>query len=112
MFNRCLKPSKQELRKLYKNIDYCSITDFPKSKYKIPGNFIEDFVKSFNLKLTVESMEFSLDDVYLSFKGGPQGKATLTALNNFYNFSYGVLQRLILLTSEAGIKFLTSSYKH
>jgi len=111
MFNRCFKPTKTEMKKLYKNIDYHSITDLPISEYTIPSNFIENFVQSFKLNLSSESMEFSMSDIYLSFKGGPQGKATLSALNNFYNFSYNILQRLILLTSEAGVKYLLSSYK-
>jgi hypothetical protein len=57
-------------------------------------------------------MKFSLKDIYLSQKGGPQGKASNTALENLINYNYISLQRLFNLCSEEGVDFICKTYSY
>jgi hypothetical protein len=52
---------------------------------------------------------FSNKDIYLSAKGGPQGKATLTALNNLLLYDYKLINHLKNLTDENGYLYLLQS---
>jgi hypothetical protein len=112
LFNRSIDLSKYEYKKKMKNLDYSTITDPQRTKYTIPTGFIKEFVKINKLQISDKAMEFSLADIYLSVKGGPQGKASLTALNNFHNFGYDTLDRLFKLTTTVGIEYLSKSYSY
>jgi hypothetical protein len=57
-------------------------------------------------------MRFSLKDIYLSQKGGPQGKASNTALVNFCNYNYMSLQRLFNVLSEEGIDYISKTFSY
>jgi hypothetical protein len=112
IFNRSLDLNKYEIKKKIKNISYSDITDPQKGKYTIPTGFIKDFVKTNNLYISEDKMKFSLSDIYLSTKGGPQGKASLSALSNFHTFGYDTLQRLMNLTTLEGIEYLSKSFSY
>jgi hypothetical protein len=112
IFNRSLDLNKYEMKKKMRNIDYSSITLPQRSNYTIPTGFIKEFVKTFSLTLSEESMKFTLKDVYISVKGGPQGKASNTALCNFNNYNYQLLQNLYNLTSLEGIDYLNKSFTY
>nr|QIQ28428.1 putative RNA-dependent RNA polymerase [Fusarium sacchari mitovirus 1] len=112
IFNRSLDLNKYEVKKKKKNLDYSSIIDEQKMNYTIPTGFIKSFVKKFNLKIKESDMEFTLKDVYLSVKGGPQGKASNTALNNFGNYNYQQLDNLFKLMSPSGVEFIVKSFNY
>jgi len=52
---------------------------------------------------------FSEKDIYLSSKGGPQGKATLTALNNLLLYDYNLIKHISNITDESGYLYLLQS---
>jgi hypothetical protein len=68
---------------------------------------LNKFVKEFNLKLPFPT--FSKEDIYLSSKGGPQGKATLTALNNLLLYDYNLINHIKNITDENGYLYLLQS---
>jgi hypothetical protein len=112
IFNRSLNLNKYEVKKKLRKLDYSSIESPSSCNYTIPTGFIKQFVDNFNLKLSDESMVFTLKDIFLSVKGGPQGKASNTALENFSNFTYYNLQRLYNLTSPEGVEYITKSFTY
>lgn len=112
IFNRSLDLNKYEVKRKLKNLDYSSITSKQKSKYTIPTGFIKEFVSNYNLKINPDNMEFSLKDIYLSQKGGPQGKASNSALINFSNYSYYSLQRLFNVLSPDGVDYICRSFSY
>lgn len=77
--------------------------------YTIPGGFINKFVKHWNFSR--ELPKFDNRQIYLSNKGGPQGKASLSALQNMNNYSYNDLALLFKLTDQAGIDYISNQYK-
>jgi hypothetical protein len=107
-FSRSWILSKQEWDKVEPN--FASITDLPKSKYVIPGGFINKFVKKFSLKRNPPA--FSKDILYLSTKAGPDGPATLTAYHNLLQYSYEEMQSIFNITDEQGSDFFSKSYSH
>jgi hypothetical protein len=90
--------------------DFSSITDPPKGEYKIPGGFINKFVKKHSLKRNPPV--FSKDILYLSTKAGPDGPSTLTAYHNLLQYSYEEMQNIFNITDEAGADFFSKSYKY
>jgi len=93
VFNRSLDLPKQELSK-HEEIDTKSITDKSTCKFIIPIGYIRKFVKKNNLKITQEELRFTPRDFYLSVKGGPQGKASLSAHKNLMVMDTKYIQRL------------------
>jgi hypothetical protein len=112
IFNRSLDLNKYEVKKKMKNLDYSTITQPQKSKYIIPTGYIKEFVNKYKLKIDKTSMAFKLEDIYLSNKGGPQGKASNTALSNFNNYSYFALQRLYNITSPEFHDYINRAYTY
>jgi hypothetical protein len=112
IFNRSLDLNKYEMKKKMKNLDYSSITSEQKRNYTIPSGFIKKFVENYNLQISEESMKFSLKDIYLSQKGGPQGKASNTALVNFCNYNYMSLQRLFNVLSPEGVDYISKTFSY
>jgi hypothetical protein len=112
IFNRSLDLNKYEMKKKMRNLDYSSITSEQKRNYIIPSGFIKEFVNKNNLQISEESMKFTLKDIYLSQKGGPQGKASNTALNNFCNYNYLSLQRLFNVLSPEGVDFISKAFSY
>jgi hypothetical protein len=104
-FSRAFQLSDKEWKKV--TPDYNSIVDFPKGNFCIPSGVINKFVKEFNLKLPMPT--FSEKDIYLSSKGGPQGKATLTALNNLLLYDYNLIKHISNITDESGYLYLLQS---
>nr|UYL95350.1 MAG: RNA-dependent RNA polymerase [Baoshan Mitov tick virus 1] len=94
MFNRSIDLPNKERVKNHMKTNYKTITDGPRSKYTIPTGFIKKFVKDFNLKLSEEELTLNPTDFYLSNKGGPQGKATLTAHRSWLTFDDKFIERL------------------
>jgi len=71
--SRAIRPSsKEEIP-----VDYSSITNKSTLSKGIPIDFIEKFVKDFNLKL--DKPIYDLSDIFLSNKRGPNGHATFSA---------------------------------
>jgi hypothetical protein len=87
--------------------NYNSIVDQPKGNFIVPSGVINRFISEFNLKAPFPS--FSDKDVYLSSKGGPQGKATLTALNNLLLYDYNLIKDIKNITDESGYLYLLQS---
>nr|WNK16433.1 MAG: RNA-dependent RNA polymerase [Fusarium oxysporum f. sp. cubense mitovirus 2] len=112
IFNRSLDLNKYEVKKKMRNLDYSSITSKQKCNYTIPTGFIKEFVKINNLYIDLDKMKFDLKDIYLSQKGGPQGKASNSALVNFANYSYYSLQRLFNVLSPEGIDYISKSFTY
>jgi hypothetical protein len=104
-FSRAFTLSNREWSKV--KPDYNSIIDLPKGNLCIPSGVINKFVNNFNLKLPMPT--FSKKDIYLSAKGGPQGKATLTSLNNLLLYDYNLINHLKNLTDEEGYLYLLQS---
>jgi hypothetical protein len=104
-FSRAFSLSEKEWKKI--KPDYNSIVDKPKGNLIIPSGILNKFVKEFNLKLPFPS--FSKEDIYLSSKGGPQGKATLTALNNLLLYDYNLINHIKNITDESGYLYLLQS---
>jgi len=67
--------------------DYSSITNPSTVVYKnpIPQEFLELFVKDFNLYITIK--KFSVKSFYFTNKAGPMGKALTSALCHFPNIT-------------------------
>jgi len=58
-------------------LDFKSITDPPKKSFKtIPGKFISEFNKEFNLKLVPHT--FTIGDFFINLKMGPHGPSILS----------------------------------
>jgi hypothetical protein len=95
-----------------RNLDYSSITSKQRMNYTIPTGYIKEFVKKNNLYISKDKLQFSLSDIYVSQKGGPQGKASNSALVNFNNYNYYSLQRLFNVLSESGIDFISKSFSY
>ncbi|AHI43534.1 RNA-dependent RNA polymerase [Fusarium circinatum mitovirus 2-1] len=112
IFNRSLDLNKYEVKKKMKNLDYSSITSKQRMNYTIPTGFIKEFVKKNNLYISKDKMDFTMSDIYVSQKGGPQGKASNSALTNFNNYNYYSLQRLFNVLSQSGIDFICKSYSY
>jgi hypothetical protein len=53
---------------------------------------------------------FSKDSVYLSCKAGPQGPATMTALDNLILYNYPEMQNIMNITDKEGQDFFCQSY--
>lgn len=81
--SRTLVPRKEEVLVP----DYTTITDPGCSeRYTIPRGVIRDFVKLY--KLSATKPKFQPTDVFLSVKGSPSGKATLTAPLSILTLKY------------------------
>nr|BCP96874.1 RNA dependent RNA polymerase [Fusarium sambucinum mitovirus 3] len=104
-FSRAFQLSEKEWKKV--KPDYNSIVDKPKGNLCIPSGVINKFVKEFNLKLPMPT--FSKKDLYLSSKGGPQGKATLTALNNLMLYDNSLINDIKNITDKDGYEYLIQS---
>jgi len=76
--SRAMIADTKTIKKLELDPNFDSITERCNSTKIIPTGFIKEFVKKFNLKDS--KPEFSMKDVYLSNKSGPNGKSTLTAM--------------------------------
>jgi len=111
VFNRSIDLPKEELAK-HKDICTKSITDKSTCKITIPIGFIRKFVKQNKLRIEAKELEFSSKDFYLSVKGGPQGKASLSAHRNLMVMDINYIQRLKDLTvGEWGVKWFEKSLK-
>jgi len=107
--SRTLKPNNKE-RKLLKP-DYESITRPGKITKIIPTGFIKEFVTRYNLKC--DHPEFDeKNNIYLSNKAGPHGKATLTALNTLMLYSYPLMQAIFNITCDKGSEYFCKSYSY
>jgi len=104
--SRSLKVSGKNKSKL--KPDYESITRPGKINKIIPTGFIKEFVERYNLKCN--HPEFDDKDIYLSNKAGPQGKATLTALDSLIHYSYPLMQAIFNITCNKGSDYFSKSY--
>jgi hypothetical protein len=58
-------------------IDLSSIIDGPKHKFKtVPGFFIKDFIKEFNIKMDIPI--FNTGNFFINLKMGPHGPSVLS----------------------------------
>jgi hypothetical protein len=73
----------------------------------IPSGYLNKFVKNFNLKCSLPI--FEKKDLYLSSKAGPQGKSTLTSLNNLLFYDDKLINNIKNITSKEGYDYLLSS---
>jgi hypothetical protein len=89
--------------------DYDSITKPGVIRKIIPTGFIKEFVSKNKLKET--RPEFDETMIYLSNKAGPIGKATLTAMQYLFSYSYNLMAAIFKLTDQSGIDYFSKSYK-
>lgn len=75
----------------------------------VDDSILSDFVKSFSLKLKLPS--FKYEDIYMSFKAGPQGPASKTAMMNLSVYTDLEKSYLSSLTDKVGKNFLNESFK-
>lgn len=74
-----------------KELDLTTITEpGPSRVYVIPRGVIRRFVKEYGLR--AEKPQFSVSDVFLSVKGSPNGKASLSAVKSILALSYSQMQ--------------------
>nr|UPW42058.1 MAG: putative RNA dependent RNA polymerase [Xinjiang mito-like virus 40] len=107
LLTRTLKPLGKARDKLIPS--FSSITDLPKTKGKIiPSGFINKFVRDFNLYS--EKPSFTDDNIYLSLKAGPHGKATRSAMHSLGLYKPELLQNLYNLTDENGKNYLEKQF--
>jgi hypothetical protein len=97
MVSRTLIPKKNEIIPFSTD----SITDpYKGSKYRIPTSVIKAFVKEYGLKSQVP--QFSMKDLYLSLKSGPNGPATLTVLKTICFLGAAEIGGLLGLVNKDG----------
>jgi hypothetical protein len=102
-----LKPNSKERKKLLP--DYNSITKPSRINKIIPTGFITEFVKRYNLKCTHPKFD-EKQNIYLSNKAGPHGKASLSAMDGLLNYSYPLMQWIYDITDEEGVNYFNRSY--
>nr|UPW42227.1 MAG: putative RNA dependent RNA polymerase [Xinjiang mito-like virus 72] len=105
MLSRTLEPRKGE--KLEPNYDSIQKPSIAK-KYIIPRGAIRKFVLENNLKAA--KPEFNVSDVFLSVKGSPSGKASLTATVSLLSLGYNQMQWIFDLTCLKGVDYFTAIY--
>jgi hypothetical protein len=86
--SRTLKPNSIEKKKIIP--DYNSITKPGKITKIIPTGFIVEFVRKNNLKCDHPKFDEG-ENIYLSNKAGPHGKASLSAMDGLLNYSYPLM---------------------
>jgi hypothetical protein len=107
--SRTLKPNAQEKKNL--KPDYESITKPGKITKIIPTGFIKEFVSRYNLKCSHPEFDEN-NNIYLSNKAGPHGKATLTALDTIMLYSYPLMQAIFNITCDKGSDYFSKSYSY
>jgi len=109
-FTRSIKPTKLEESKI--KPDFSSITNKYKGKdYSIPMYFINDWVKSNNFSKPLPIFDGKLH--YISSKGSPFGKATITgpfALFYMMQNSHDMLNSFIKLIGETSYNLLFGNF--
>jgi hypothetical protein len=105
--SRTLKPNSKEKKKIIP--DYNSITKPGKITKIIPTGFIAEFVRKNNLKCDHPKFDEG-ENIYLSNKAGPHGKASLSAMDGLLNYSYPLMNWIYNLTDDAGIDYFNRSY--
>jgi len=89
--------------------NYKTITDQgPTRRYTIPTGMIQEFVIAYNLNSP--KPEFKSSDVFLSIKGSPSGKASLTAPVALKYLSYGQMDWILKLGGIEGAKYFEKIY--
>nr|UPW42080.1 MAG: putative RNA dependent RNA polymerase [Inner Mongolia sediment mitovirus 5] len=89
--------------------DYTSITNpGPSNQYTIPNWVIKDFVAEFNLES--DKPKFSMSDIYLSLKGSPSGKSSLTSPWSILRLGYNQMQWIYDLTDSSGVDYFNRCY--
>jgi len=83
--------------------DFSSITNASKCNLTIPSGIINNFIRDFKLFSSRDEIGFSKSNVYLSGKAGPQGPATLSALENIPHFTPDEIDFISGLTDKAGV---------
>lgn len=87
LLSRTLVPREGEVLKP----NYSTITNpGPAKRYTVPRGIIRKFVKHYNLSHS--KPEFKASNVYLSTKGSPSGKASLSAPKGILALSYTQMQ--------------------
>lgn len=110
LVTRAFTLSNKEWDKIQPNFN--SITDESSCKITIPAGVINKFVNDFNLKAGKYALDFSKSNVYLSQKAGPQGPATLTALDNIQHLQPEEVDNLMNITDESGKDWLVSQINY
>jgi hypothetical protein len=104
LINRALSLSKKEWDGVVPNFE--TIIKPSSCNIIIPSGIINKFLKEYNISSSCKALRFSKESVYLSGKAGPQGPATLTALENIRYFTESDIEFMSGLTDEKGIDFL------
>jgi hypothetical protein len=89
--------------------DYDSITSPSQMKIIIPSGVINKFVKEYKLKSNHPTFD-KTKDVYLSCKAGPNGPATVSAMEDLVNFDYPMMDNILKITDENGSDFFCKNY--
>lgn len=106
-FSRSWELSNSEWNKV--KPDYSSIVEPSKGTLHIEERYLSDFVKDFNLSRNVPKL--TLEDIYMSEKGGPQGPASKTSMMSLPLYKEDEIKWLKNLTDKFGVSFLDQSLK-
>jgi len=90
-------------------LDTISNPSYVKKQYIIPSNIIKEFVSVFNLNAKLPTWDEK--NIFLSTKGGPQGKSTLNILRSALCLSYHQMHYISRLTSLPGFDWFCGVYK-
>lgn len=104
-FSRSWTLSEKEWRKV--DINLKTITEPPKSFIKVKEKDIQSFIQTFSL--SAEEPSFNLKDIFMSFKSGPQGPASLTAYSNLLLYKSNLIRWIYNVTDVTGRLFLSNS---
>lgn len=106
-FSRSIRPKKSESIP----VSVKTITDpYKGTGYTIPGEFMSDFVKHFNLGQLVPT--YNTGDFHLSTKSGPSGPSSATALWSFANFPLQLRERVYHLVKRPLSLLFLNVYKY
>jgi hypothetical protein len=89
--------------------DYESITRPGRISKIIPTGFIKEFVSK--NKLFTGKPQFDIENIYISNKAGPVGKATKSAMKTLFSYSYDLMASIFKITDQAGQDYFSQSYK-
>nr|WKR37717.1 putative RNA-dependent RNA polymerase [Leptosphaeria biglobosa mitovirus 1] len=104
-YTRALTPNKKETNA--RKVDISSIIDPYKGKdYTIPIWFIKDFISHYGLSLS--KPVYSNADHYLSVKGSPNGKSSMSSLWSVASHNENTLEYIRTITGE----FFTEIYNY
>jgi len=102
LVTRCLRPKKGEVIP----VDLKSITDVSTAKLKVlDRGLLLRVIQKMGIKKQREK-EFSISQLFMISKAGPNGPSTLTSYKSLYNYTYDNIAALLKITCLKGARFI------